>query len=178
MLLNSSLQSFESALGTTFDLFSRENVSEAASLTDSLMKDGVMTTVVGSAARTLKKGDKVRVYRNLNKPEFFSIMACSGEHKGLVCGYARAVSLTNGRFVVSEKSRQRVLLEKRRNVHAFVEGELDDAAGTIQSTVDSLQEISYNPYKMGSFFVVSTGQAIETATFEYVVTQGSHVYKR
>lgn len=143
----------------------------------SQLQQGVFTCQVGQQIRALPKGVKVRVYRNLNKPEFFSIMACSGEYKGLVCGYARAVRLVNGRFVVSEKSRQRVLKEQCRNVHAFVEGELMDATDLLQH--ESLLgggTVSYNPYKMGSFYWVETGEALQQTTFETVAVQGAWVY--
>jgi len=45
----------------------------------------------------------VRVYRNLLKPNFFSIQAMEGPNKGKVVGYARAVGLENVTFVVSKK---------------------------------------------------------------------------
>lgn len=150
-----------------------------APMLGSLMIGGAVSTVVGKNVRILLRGQKVRVYRNLNKPEFFSIMACTGECKGLVCGYARAVRVKDGSFIVSEKSRQRVLREKSRNVHAFVEGCLDDMAEFVQQLpLNDVLTVSYNPYKMGSFYDVHTEQPLPSTHIEVAVLQGSNVYMK
>lgn len=146
-------------------------------LAGSMMTNGAVTTVVGKAQRVLLRGQKVRVYRNLNKPEFFSVMACEGEFKGLVCGYARAVRIVDGRFVVSEKSRQRVIREQCRNVHAFVEGILDDMADMVQVlSPEQTVAVTYNPYKMGAFYTVDTGNALVSSGVSQAVLQGANVY--
>ena len=67
---------------------------------------------------------RVRVYYNLNRA-VWSIKAMEGEFKGRVIGYADAVVLSNAHTVVSEAGRQRVLRERRKNVHAYIEGELE-----------------------------------------------------
>lgn len=77
--------------------------------------------------RTVSVGQKVRVYRNLNKIDFYSIQDYKTK---VVLGYAKSVTIGGGvQFSVSEASRQRVLRDKRRNVHAF-------AVGLLQATRD------------------------------------------
>lgn len=126
--------------------------AEPKCLRDSLFKDGQFTSTVGKVERVCRRLMKVRVYRNLNKPEFYSIMAMEGEDKGRVIGYARSVLLENCQLVVSEKSRQRVLKEKRKNVHAFCQGVIVDASEMVQTLDGTECVVTYNPYKMGSFF--------------------------
>ena len=99
---------------------------------------------------------KVKVYFNLHK-KCFSI-----QHKGKVIGYADAVTLKDCQFKVSESGRQRVLREKRKNVHAYCIGEWVDSANKSAVEYALLTEnwaianpeaksVTYNPYKYGSF---------------------------
>ena len=64
---------------------------------------------------------KVAVYYNLDK-KTYSIMDHSGERKRIVIGYADEILLSSVEFKVSEKGRQRVIKEKRKNVHAYIMG--------------------------------------------------------
>ena len=66
---------------------------------------------------------RVRVYRNL-RAGGYSVL---NPRTGRVVGHASAVLLTAARFIVREGGRKRVLEERRKNVHAFVEGDLIDA---------------------------------------------------
>ena len=59
---------------------------------------------------------KVRVYRNLHK-DCFSV-----KQDGLVRCHADNVTLFNVEFIVSKAGQRRVRDEKKKNVHAFVEG--------------------------------------------------------
>ncbi|WP_157133378.1 hypothetical protein [Marinobacter sp. ELB17] len=45
----------------------------------------------------------VKVYRNLNRPSLFSIMAIAGPHKEKVVGYAPAILLCDVHFLISER---------------------------------------------------------------------------
>ena len=82
---------------------------------------------------------KVKVYFNLRKKCF------SVQHKGLVVAHTDKISLKDVVFSVSEAGRQRVLREKRKNVHAYVIGFIDK----FQPLKGS--EITYNPYKWANF---------------------------
>jgi len=83
----------------------------------------------------------VKLYRNLNNGKW-SLM-----QNGIVKAYASKLALKDCSFKVSEKSRQRVLKNKRKNVHAFIVGilsnELDEN--------ENLKEVTYCPYKGGEF---------------------------
>ena len=68
---------------------------------------------VGRNVRSCYRMMKVRVYRNLNKPEYFSILSMEKENKGRVVGYARSVLLENCNFVVYETARQKVLRDRK-----------------------------------------------------------------
>lgn len=97
-------------------------------------------------------GEKVRVYRNLNRSEMFSIMSASGEMRGKVLGYARAVHLADVVFLVSQKSRARLLRERCRNVHAFGEGRLIQTADAPPESIENHSVVTYRPFVAGHFF--------------------------
>jgi len=102
---------------------------------------------------------KVRIYFNLHR-KLFTIQRQTP--KGWrVAGHAQDVCLAYPQFKVSEAGRQRVLREKRKNVHAFVEGYL-----TLPTYgIDDLQRISYNPYKCGSFVIAETQQPVRDGRY-------------
>lgn len=98
-----------------------------------------MTTIKG---RTIEEGQKVKVYFNLHK-KLFSVMDVK---TGLVIGHTPVINLVGCEFKVSEAGRNRVLREKKKNVHAFVIGHyLADEEGT------ETEKANYNPYKYSSF---------------------------
>lgn len=90
--------------------------------------------------RTVEIGKKVKVYYNLHKQTF------SIEQNGLVVGYADTVRIENATYAVSEAGRQRVLKEKRKNVHATVRGNLLGFEAGPEET-----PAYYNPYKVKTF---------------------------
>lgn len=92
--------------------------------------------------RPLVQGQKVKVYFNLHK-KCFSIMDVK---TGLVIAHADAVNLHNVEFKVSETGRQRVIREKKKNVHAFVIGEYQGAF-----VGQEKRSAYYNPYKTSHF---------------------------
>lgn len=116
---------------------------------------------------------KVFVYYNLHK-KCFSIKALSGEQKGKVIAHADAVVLDNVTFKVSESGRQRVLRERRKNVHAGVVGTL--VVYSILAENISLPKyklpstrVTYDPYKYSSFVYKDTEQPIATATHAVLI---------
>ena len=92
---------------------------------------------------------KVDVYFNLTKRVF------SVRQNGLVINHKRSLMLKDAKFIVSEKGRQRVLKERRKNVHAIVRGE-PVAAGSITEP----RQAYYNPYKVDSFVDYHTGEPV------------------
>lgn len=93
---------------------------------------------------------KVRVYYNL-RLKCLSVQAMVGRSWKVV-RHTQHISLENVTFKVSEKGRQRVIKNKRKNVHAYICGTFicDD---TIKRTVQNewMDLISYNPYKLEKF---------------------------
>lgn len=120
---------------------------------------------------------KVFVYRNLNKKGFvYSLKAVDGKYKGKVIGYSSSFGLHTAKMKVSEKGRQRVLKEKKKNVHAGIVGEIlyvNDyqprntkikVTNPAFITADGKQ-ITYNPYKYTSFVESDTEQPIVEARY-------------
>ena len=62
--------------------------------------------------------DRVKVYFNLN----LDCLSVIDAETGLLYCHAHRVELHNAKFRVQEAGRQRVLREKRKNVHAYIQG--------------------------------------------------------
>ena len=141
---------------------------------------------------------KVDVYRNLHK-KCMSVKSRETGSKyhpayGIVIIHSTEMLLHDCQFVVREKGRQKVILSKRKNVHAFVRGVLKSgnwcsipSAGLVNPatgrtydfrdlTLDKWVEVTYNPYMFETFVVRSTGQPIMKA--EKVLIIDSKVYAR
>jgi len=108
---------------------------------------------------------RVFVYFNLHK-KCFSIKALEGDRKGRVVAHSTTVLLEGCKFKVSEAGRQRVLREKRKNVHAGVTGTWINA-DRVESCYEFLsmvgRQVSYNPYKYSSFIIKATEQSVDVA---------------
>ena len=97
---------------------------------------------------------KVEVYFNLHK-RVFSVRSCK---TGRVIHHAKDVHIVNPKFVVREGGRQRVLRERKKNVHAFVRGDTYWFEPTLFHRYEdcpTLDTIGYNPYKYDSFVNVT-----------------------
>lgn len=95
----------------------------------------------------------VEVYKNLNKGN----ISIRDYKTKKVIGYSDSVMLKNCSFHVGEKSRQRVIRTKHKNVHAYVKGELVD------ETKELVKKFSYDPYKYGYFYDKKTLKEIKTS---------------
>jgi hypothetical protein len=127
----------------------------------------------------------VRVYWNLTQG-CWSVM---DKRTRRVIGHATQVLIREARFTVSEAGRQRVLRDRVKNVHAFVEGQLEAAIWS--STRDFVEampweldrkgnnayraeanakgtEVTYNPYNVGYFFDKTTFERVEAAPMAYL----------
>jgi len=93
---------------------------------------------------------KVRVYYNLHK-KLLSVQS-KVKNGWRVISHESSVALRDVEFKVSEAGRQRVLREKRKNVHAFIEGTLAESDEEIKADTP----VSYNPYR-GPFFYSEKG---------------------
>lgn len=112
-----------------------------------------------------------KVYKNLHNGKW-SLMDVES---GLVCGHADSVTLIDASTKISQAGRNRVLLERKKNVHAFIVGSVIALGGFTPFKgrsvnvkdcnidfvwVDRLESITYNPYKYSDFVVKSTEQVV------------------
>ena len=118
---------------------------------------------------------KVFVYYNLHKHKW----SVKDVKTGRVIGHYYEVSLYNAKFKVSEAGRARVLKEKRKNVHAGVEGYLttDVLARKMDGTIlwesqSERHKVTYNPYLYDTFVTVSDKEPIHKAYFVRMVAYG------
>jgi hypothetical protein len=107
----------------------------------------------------LLPGRRVRVYRNLHSGNFS--VQCT--KSGLVVARVSRIVLANAAFVVRPAGRAKVLAQKKKNVHAFVVGEVsaEALAGT--------RQVKYNPYAAGHFWINSPEQEISRANLVLLV---------
>jgi hypothetical protein len=104
-------------------------------------------------------GLTVFVYRNLDKPCF--IVKCAQTNK--ILAHAKYVELADARLVVSEAGRERVLREKRKNIHAGVVGKLVKYAFVVPQTMKLATTVSYDPFKRPYFYDCRTMAPVYTA---------------
>ena len=105
---------------------------------------------------------KVFVYFNLHK-RVFSVKALEGAEKGRVIGHRTSLAIYSPVFKVSEAGRQRVVREKRKNVHAGVVGFLTAPYDWTKELVE-WTPVLYNPYVFSSF-VTPRGKPVHKAQF-------------
>lgn len=85
-------------------------------------------------------GKRLKIYYNLHKH------CLSLQYKGKIIGYADSISLENVELKVSQSGRERVLRDKRKNVHAYVIGTVVEKAWNNLKAM-----VTYNPYKYSTF---------------------------
>jgi hypothetical protein len=146
----------------------------------SLLNGQQVTTNINSNGqyidRIVNVGDSVDVYRNLNKPEYFSCKAQKGSDKGKVVCYGKIIVLGNASFKVVESSRQRVL-KSARNVHAFCTGSFLDCFDGVFMPDETFTRLTYHPRKNDFFYERETGLTIpRDTTATIAVLWGSDVY--
>jgi hypothetical protein len=116
---------------------------------------------------------RVRVYFNLHR-RCWSVVALSGPDAGRVIDHADKVVLEDVTFVVRPAGRERVLRERKKNVHAF-------AVGTLANMLPlgCKDRITYNPFKSASFYLADYGPAAPISKAHAAqLDQYGHVYCR
>lgn len=123
--------------------------------------------------RTVGLEDKVMVYRNLNND------CLSIKKDGLIHGHARIVFLHDVQFFVSIVGNERVNEEGRKNVHAYVKGNIyyaneDNSFRSPEEIYEGLENsgwtrVYYNPYKVNTFVVFETFEPIYEAANAVIV---------
>ena len=85
---------------------------------------------------------------------------------GRVLFHANEITLGNVQFKVGKAGRERVLREKRKNVHAGVVGYITDVSLLCQG-----KRVTYDPYKYSSF-VLSDKSTIKEAKLALIDASG------
>lgn len=125
--------------------------------------------------------NNVDIYYNLHK----KCLSIKDRETGLVVKHSHAVRVKSKKgfdlvqFIVSEKGRERVLKEKRKNVHAFVRGVVDlSRTPSLEERKlqkpKTLRKVTYNPYKYKTFVDAKTGEEVNYA--KEVFIDGRDVY--
>lgn len=102
-------------------------------------------------------GKRVMLYYNLHKHTFSII------YKGRVVIHADYVKLKDVEFRVRPGGREKVIKEKRKNVHSFVIGTLSDYC---KYPCDNLPDepnsniVTYNPYKYSTYVMKDTEEPV------------------
>ena len=115
-------------------------------------------------ANFIPKG-RVQVYYNLHKK------CLSVRHKGKVIEHAQEVTLTDARFHVQQAGRERVLKQKRKNVHAYISGKLKETFWFTQAPKyiwTAKQHVTYNPYKYKNFVNKETLEPVTSAEVVHI----------
>lgn len=111
--------------------------------------------------RSLEIGQKVKVYFNLHT-HLFSVQ----DYKtGKVVAHGNNISLKDVEFRVSEAGRQRVLKEKKKNVHAYVIGTYHGDKGFDAGV---MKDAYYNPYTHSHFVDSASQQQLNSADVVYL----------
>lgn len=100
--------------------------------------------------RAINPAVPVKVYRNLHNGML------SVQQQGLVVAHVHSINLSSATFIVSEAGRQRVIRDKKKNVHAFVCG-MVAAINPPAPAIGNRQRVTYNPYK-AEHFVTALGR--------------------
>lgn len=112
--------------------------------------------------RQLSQGDIVLCYRNLTKNSLSLSM------EKLVYGHTMSVTLLDVTFKVMQSGNKKTREKKQKNVHAFVKGRLESSTNSIvdideaynKLELDGYQRVYYNPYKVSSFVLFGSQEAI------------------
>ncbi len=117
--------------------------------------------------RKVNLNRKVRVYRNLHQRG----VVWSIRQDGLVVGHARSLLISPAKFIVSEAVRQRAIREKKKRVHAFVEGMIVGISDEKPLPV----KVTYNPFKYSTFVTVEGLQKVSSAALACLNKEGLSV---
>ena len=106
----------------------------------------------------IQVGQPVDIYWNLHK-SVFSVRARSGPNRGCVIAHTSEFALADAKFVVSQAGRRRVLLEKRKNVHALIRGKWAQTPESFDH-----DHAFYDPYTTETFLRKSDKSALGSAS--------------
>jgi hypothetical protein len=125
---------------------------------------------------------KTEAYVNLHKTKKAGKLVYSIRQKGLVVDHVSGILLKDVRLAVGKKGRERVLRERKKNVHAFVRGEglsADDISRFERAVEDDALArvpIRYNPYKGPAFTRTDTGEDMFHAKYVSLTPTGAYAW--
>lgn len=107
--------------------------------------------------QTIDFTSPVKVYWNYKKKKW------SVQQNGKVVSHLESLKLKTVTFQVSEAGRQRVLSQRRKNVHAFACGRICNMNLKTQP-VSIKREVCYDPYRRMYFFEKESKRSIRPTT--------------
>lgn len=126
------------------------------------------------------KGTKVKVYRNLNN----GLLSVMDFNTKKVIGHADEIALCDVEFQINTKARDKVRNEGRKNVHAFIVGNITALGKYTQYKGRAMPEVIsnrkareslpdmthalYDPYKYDHFVCAHTKEPIHSAEGVYI----------
>ena len=116
---------------------------------------------------------KVMVYYNLNKHTF------SITYKNKLISHSDHIKLNDVEFRVRPGGNEKVGREKKKNVHAFVIGNLEDYCEYPCENIPSEPNdniVTYDPYKYKSFLVKSTNEPIYNASEVEMINSRNKIF--
>jgi hypothetical protein len=112
--------------------------------------------------RPLQTGQRVQVYYNLHQGGY----SIKDKRTGLVVGYANNVLITKQvKFKVQQAGRRKTIQEKRKRVHAYIEGDFQGA--DMEYDYSNLNKVYYNPYETEHFTDVHDGSQVHLSTIAF-----------
>lgn len=108
----------------------------------------------GYKNREIHLNKPVKVYRNLHKK------CWSVKQSGLVVGHTNYLILKDCIFTVNQNSRNKVIEQRKKNVHAFVIGYI-----TLEAFNVGRQEFYYCPYSFDSFVDRNTKSRLDKVDY-------------
>lgn len=104
---------------------------------------------------------KIDIYRNIHK-KCYSVRSRERGNYGRVIDHTHRAVISAASFVVLQRGREKVRSEKRKNVHAFIRGMMENKVPSL-SSLDFIGYVTYNPYENETFVNRETGEEINTA---------------
>ena len=98
----------------------------------------VISKFISFKSRSIDPSAPASVYRNLHK-HCYSII-----QKGVVVGHCETVMMCHAEFRVRQSGREKVIKDKRKNVHAYIRGFIALVAPISASSFST--QCKYNPY--------------------------------
>lgn len=106
----------------------------------------------------------VEVYRNTTRKGVVYTI----RQGGYVVAHADELMLINAEFIVSQAGRKRVKKTGRKNVHAWIRGEIVKEAGPVKKAFP----VAYNPKRYKTFRRVDKKRPIDKASFVHLTKDG------